>query len=162
MTEQRYNIISFGKRFENLAISVKSGIIGSNVKTFHEHVTKGSIVFFHCKGEIWGSGIVIGNGEKSREHLWPNDSYPYRNKIRIEHLTLDPVALSNGVYNSALRTEFGVGWAYKFLFSPRPLPEKIGREMHLELRRSKAAEQEHFISEISRMVAESGKKSNRS
>lgn len=145
---QRYNIISFGKMYENLSISVSTGIIGSKLKTFGENVTKGSIVFLHCNGKIWGSGIVLGNAEESRERLWSNDIYPFRNRIRLEHLTLDPVVLSNGVYNAALRADYGVAWAYKFLFSPRPLPEKIGREIYDDLLRSERVHQGAFLEKI--------------
>jgi hypothetical protein len=143
-----YNIISFGKRFENLAISVKSQIIGSKLSTFEANVKSGSKIFLHCGSQIWGLATVIGNYQYNQSKVWSNDLYPHRYNIKVDLLTLQPLHLSNGIYNVQLREQFGSGWAYKFIFSPRPLPGDVGEKIEKDLRTAPTCDLETFLSAI--------------
>jgi hypothetical protein len=37
--------------------------------------------------------------------------------------------------NEELRKRFGAGWAYKFIFSPKPIPLDIAEEISLKLKK---------------------------
>jgi len=120
-----YNIITFGKRFENLARAIELDLIGSNLKTFKDNVSENSSIFLHCNGQIWGRAKPIGDYFSDNSIVWDNSIYPHRYKIKISFLTKDPLQMAEANINSEFRSRFGVGWAYKFIFSPKPIPEDI-------------------------------------
>ena len=122
---QEFNIISFGKRRENLERALESNTIGSALSTFRESVKPGATVFLHCNGLIWGSAKVSSDYFSSSAPLWDDKLYPHRFRISDVKLASEPVELCDGVINVQLRKQYGTGWAYKFIFSPKPLPNDI-------------------------------------
>ncbi len=143
--ELRFNIVSFGKRRENLLKTVEVGLIGSKLNTFQSSIAENSVIFFHCDSLIWGTGRVTGAFRIGSDEIWPNSLYPFRYPIQIDHLTDNPVHLSNGVYNSNLRKLYGVGWAYKFIFSPKPLPIEIGKTLLADVLSRRPVSRNDFI-----------------
>lgn len=122
-----FNIISFGKRKENLVRSLETMTIGSNLSTFRESVKQGATVFLHCEAKIWGIAKVTGPYFFSEAPIWSDKTYPHRFKIELLKLLSDPVELSDGVINTEFRKSFGSGWAYRFIFSPKPVPNEIAK-----------------------------------
>lgn len=122
-----FNIISFGKRKENLVKSLETMTIGSNLSTFRDSVTQGATIFLHCDARIWGIAKVTGPYFFSETPIWSDKTYPHRYKIELLKLLSDPVELSDGVINAEFRKSFGSGWAYRFIFSPKPVPDGIAK-----------------------------------
>lgn len=131
--DMKYNIVTFGKKPENLKAAIESKTIGSFMSTFERHISKGAQVFLHCNGKIWGKAKVCSEYFFDQTDIWQDKVYPHRYKITDIKLTSDPIELVNGYYNTSLRADYGTGWAYKFLFSPKPLPDQIGSEIDSDL-----------------------------
>jgi hypothetical protein len=130
------NIITFGKRFENLKRAIEHSTIGSYQTTFSTYLKNGSIIFLHCRSLVWGTAKVTSDYFYSDKVIWEDKVYPHRFLISNIRLVAQPLDLSNGYYNLELRKQFGTAWAYKFIFSPKPLPSNLGLEIlsDLELR----------------------------
>jgi hypothetical protein len=122
-----FNIISFGRRKENFLIALSQGVIGSSLSTFKESVKPGATIFLHCDAKIWATARVEGDYFYSENRIWPDKVYPHRFKIAILKFAKQPVALSDGVINTKFRERFGAGWAYRFIFSPKPIPADIAQ-----------------------------------
>jgi len=122
-----FNIISFGKRKENLLIALNQGLIGSTLTTFKESVQPGATVFLHCDAKIWAVAKVEGDYFFSETRIWPDKIYPHRFKVSLLKFVKHPIELSDGVINAKFRERFGAGWAYRFLFSPKPIPTDIAQ-----------------------------------
>lgn len=122
-----YNIISFGKRKENLIRSLETMTIGSNLSTFKDSVKHGATVFLHCEARIWGIANVTGPYFFSEIPIWSDKTYPHRFKIELLKVLSDPIELSDGIINAEFRKSFGSGWAYRFIFSPKPIPDGIAK-----------------------------------
>ena len=129
-----YNIITFGKKRENLEAAIERKIIGSYLGTFSEYLAKGSIIFLHCESKIWAIAKVSSDYFFNSEPIWQDKTYPHRFHISDVEILNEPVELTNGVYNVELRKRFGTGWAYKFLFSPKPLPTDIAETLLKDLK----------------------------
>lgn len=121
----RFNIISFGKRQANLYLALEHLTIGSSLSTFKESIVRNSTIFLHCNSMIWGTATVSSDYFYSEEKIWDDKIYPHRFNISKPQLLKDPVPLSDGVINKAFREQFGSGWAYRFIFSPKPIPANI-------------------------------------
>lgn len=122
-----FNIISFGKRKENLLLTLQLNVIGSSLTTFKEHIFPGATIFLHCNGRIWATAEVIDRYFYSEDVLWKDKLYPHRFKIHNCKLLASPVQLSDGVINSEFRKASGPSWAYRYLFSPKKIPEDIAK-----------------------------------
>ena len=140
-------VISFGKRVENLDVAIQKGTIGSDLSTFRDYIASDSILFLHCKGSILATAHVSGPYQFSKSEIWTNKTYPHRFPVRISRFLSSPVQLCDGVLNVELKKRFGTGWAYKFLFSPKPVPADIGRKLLAVIERipSTTAEQFHQV-----------------
>lgn len=139
MSKATYNIVTFGKLKDNLSLALQSRIIGSPLATFEQHVEKDNIIFLHCRSVIWGSARVSSKYFYDENQIWPDKIYPHRFEIDDILLLYDPIVLSNGDYNVRLKERYGTGWAYKFIFSPKPLPDDIATDIHEEVRVSDKA-----------------------
>jgi hypothetical protein len=120
-----FNIISFGKKENNLRTSVAYGVIGSALTTFKNNVVKDAQIFLHCKAMIWGCAKVSSDYFYSETELWEDKTYPHRFKISDIKLLDNPIPLSDGTINKAFKEQYGTGWAYKFIFTPKPVPKEI-------------------------------------
>jgi hypothetical protein len=125
--ERIFNIVTFGKRIENLEIAIREGKIGSDLSTISEHISRNSILFLHCRGAIVAIAQPSGPYEFSQSRIWDNKVYPHRFPIKVTRYMAKPMPLCDDRINVELRERFGAGWAYKFLFAPKPLPDDIGR-----------------------------------
>ena len=131
-----FNIISFGKRKENLLQAVRTGTIGSTLSTFKESVQPGATVFLHCNGMIWATAKVDSDYFFSEIQTWTDKIYPHRFKIADIKFAKSPVQLSDGVINAKFREGFGSGWAYRFIFSPKPVPPDIAQLINNSIQRA--------------------------
>ena len=135
MTEKKpvFHILSFGRKPQNLMRAIQTETIGSSLGSFESYITEGSTIFLHCNSLLWGIGKIRGSYFNSEERIWSDKIYPHRFHFSIQHLVNQPLILSDGNYNARLRQEFGIGWAYKFIFVPKPLPSQIGRDLSTDL-----------------------------
>lgn len=140
-----YNIVTFGKKRENLNLAIKNATIGSFLSTFPDYILKGATIFLHCESQIWGSAKIHSEYFRNDSKIWEDKVYPHRFLISEIKLTDDPVRLTNGIYNTELRSAYGTGWAYKFLFSPKPLPIEIGKKIDQDLNSRKTVEISDFL-----------------
>jgi len=129
----QFHIITFGKKPENLLKTLESKTIGSFLRTFESHVKKGSIAFLHCKSLIWGAAVISSDYFYDESPLWSDKMYPHRFKINQIYLVDEPIVLNNGHYNVALKELAGTGWAYSFIFSPKPLPAETGMQIYKDV-----------------------------
>lgn len=127
------NIITFGKNKENFELAIRACTIGSFLGTFKDHLRKGSNVFLHCDGQILAVAKVSSDYFFSNQKIWEDKVYPHRFRISDIVMLKTPIKLVNGIYNVELRKRYGTGWAYKFLFSPKPLPEDISNQILSEI-----------------------------
>lgn len=134
-----FNIVTFGKRPENLVKSLETGLIGSSSSSFEASISKNSLIFLHCQSRIWGTAKPFGNYFFDKTPVWSNGIYPHRFKINDVSITIDPLDMLGTSINSEFRKRFGIGWAYKFIFSPRPIPDDIGRQIQEELNEKSSA-----------------------
>ena len=144
-----YHIITFGKRKENLIISIEKKIIGSSHTTVQKYIKSGSAIFLHYNSYLWARAKVSSNYFISKKKIWLDNLYPNRFQIDEITLTNDPVCLTNGIYNRRLREQFGAGWAYKFLFTPKPLPQEVGLKIHSDFSKRKPLAVDEFLKECS-------------
>ena len=140
-----YNIITFGKKKENLKLAIENSIIGSYQSTFKEYMKSDSKIFLHCNSQIWGEARVSSDYFYDEAWLWEDKQYPHRFRIDDIRLVSKPVVLTNGVYNTEFRENFGTSWAYKFIFSPKPLPETIAKKIETELSNQHMVTKDSFI-----------------
>lgn len=110
-----------------MELAIETTTIGSSAATFHNYIEKGSIVFFHCSGQVWGKAKVVSEAITNHEPIWGDKVYPYRFRIDQVSMLESPYGLSGSKEASILREEFGSGWAYKFIFVPKPLPVEVGQ-----------------------------------
>ncbi len=136
MTEMSTHIISFGKKPRNLILSLEHNIIGSFLRTASEHINRGSTVLFHCNALIWGSAKIDSEYFFDDQlFIWRDKIYPHRFKIKDVRLTSMPISLIQEGYNNIFRSDHGPGWAFKFIFTPKPIPDNISNKLLDELAR---------------------------
>lgn len=137
-----FNIVSFGKRKENFLIALKHGVIGSTLSTFKESIQPGATIFLHCDAKIWAVAKVEGDYFFSESRIWPDKTYPHRFKISLLKFAKRPILLSDGVINIKFRERYGAGWAYRFIFSPKPVPEDIAQIIATRIDSSESASED--------------------
>lgn len=142
-----YHIITFGKKKKNLIISIEKKIIGSSHTTVQKYIKSGSVIFLHYNSYLWAKTKVSSDYFISKQTVWLDNLYPNRFQIDEIILTDDPVCLTNGIYNRRLREQFGVGWAYKFLFTPKPLPQEVALKIHSDFLKRKTLAVDEFLRE---------------
>lgn len=143
-----YNIVSFGKRKENLIQSLETMTIGSNLSTFKDSIKQGSTIFLHCEGMIWGTAKVVGPYFYSEIQIWFDKIYPSRFKIELQKILADPFELSDGIINAEFRKSFGSGWAYRFIFSPKPIPVDIAKLILEKVTKAKASPSSQSVAKL--------------
>ena len=116
----RYAIVSFGKKKENLLIALKNNVIGSKHATFEKHIQNGQIIFFHCNGSIWGSGVVVSNYYYDCTPIWDDNLYPHRFNIRAGLFHQDGILTSQSSFSEKMKGRFGSGWGFSYIFAPQP------------------------------------------
>lgn len=139
-----FNIISFGKKRENLVLAIEHQIIGSTMGTFKENVHDGSTIFLHCASKIWATAEISGDYFVSDSLIWADKTYPHRFKFKNCNLLSSPVELSDGVINSEFRKSYGTAWAYRFLFTPKPIPQNIAALIQNRIRKIKITDLKNF------------------
>ncbi len=117
-----FHFVSFGRRYANLSIALKFGVIGSKSAKFQEYLHPGDNIFIHCDGKIWGLATLSSGYMHDPNPLWENDLYPHRFAISVKFLTNDPIVLAGSDHALELRKTAGAAWAYSFLFVPKLLP----------------------------------------
>lgn len=137
--EPSYNIVTFGKKSDNFIISIERGIVGTFLNTVPQYLHKGSVVFLHCHSLIWGIARISSEYIHDEKIIWKDKVYPHRFYMEVLHLTNNPLSLVKEHYNDRLREEFGNGWAFKFIFAPKPLPESIGSDIYNNLMKRESA-----------------------
>lgn len=142
--ENLFNIISFGKRKENLLLALQQKVIGSTLTTFKEKIEPGATVFLHCAGRIWATAQVKESYFFSEEVLWKDKLYPHRYKIHKCKLLASPVELSDGTINLEFRKVSGPSWAYRYLFSPKEIPKEIAKLISDKIEPIKGISYEEF------------------
>ena len=134
-----FNIVSFGKRKENLLLALKMETIGSALTTFKDSIEPGATVFLHCNGMIWATARVNSGYFFSENRIWSDKIYPHRFKISLIKFAKIPIKLSDGTINVKFRERFGAGWAYRFIFSPKPVPPDIAQLISVGIEKSESA-----------------------
>ena len=142
------HIVSFGSKPENLIRAIEQKTIGSTFSTFKSHLRKGATIFLHCKSVLWGIGMVDSDYFYEEEEIWRDKTYPHRFSIKLCHLAKEPVTMCDGWYNVRLRESFGTGWAYKFIFAPKPLPGDIAADLHRDLAMQSAFSAREFVEHL--------------
>lgn len=130
----KYHIVSFGKKVENLKIALNHRLIGSNYSTIQKYLNPGSTVFLHCIGQIWGTAKVTSPYRYSETEIWKDRVYPHRFSFEVDLLAAEPIELCDGIINVEFRKRFGTGWAYKFIFSPKPIPADLAQMILAQLK----------------------------
>ena len=120
-----FNIISFGKKKENLLIAIRQGVIGSTLTTFQDKIKPNSTIFLHCDKKIWATAQIQDDYFFSEEIIWKDKIYPQRFKIHNCKMLKTAIELNDGVINAEFRKISGPSWAYRYLFSPKEIPNNI-------------------------------------
>ncbi len=123
------HIVTFGKKLENLLSAIEFKRIGSNSKTVENHFGVGHIVMLHCDSLLWGMAEITGAYEFSSTLIWSDRTYPHRFKIGKIKLFSDPCDLGLANLKSRLKEQSGIGWAYKYILSPRFLPFDLAKDL---------------------------------
>ena len=146
--ERNYNIITFGKRVDNLLISLENNVIGTFLRTAPEYIFNGATIFLHCRSLIWGKATISSDYYYDEVEIWSDKIYPHRFKIKDIRLTTEPLSLVGSGYNDKFRENHGAGWAYKFIFAPKPLPNEIAINIEHDLDSRFNCEYEEFKKRI--------------
>lgn len=130
---KRYNIITFGKKADNLLLAIERNVIGTFLRTAPEYIFRDATIYLHCRSLIWGKATIASEYFYDEQIIWNDKVYPHRFKIKDIRLTTEPISLVGSGYNNKLRKDYGSGWQYKFIFAPKMLPIEIGEEIEREL-----------------------------
>ena len=137
-----------------MLVAVDKLIIGSFLSTFKDYMSKGSTIFLHCESKIWATAQISSDYFFSESEIWTDKKYPHRFRIDGLRVLTQPIELTNGHYNVELRKRYGTGWAYSFLFSPKPIPNDIALELVSEAK-SKALDGISDLSSLREVLGES-------
>lgn len=148
---RHYNIITFGKKTDNLLLSIERNVIGTFLRTAPDYITREATIFLHCRSLIWGKATVSSDYYFDEEKIWSDKVYPHRFKIKEIKLTSNPLSLIESGYNNKLRKVYGSGWAFSFIFAPKPLPIEVGEEIDIELNPRLVASFSEFSESIKKM-----------
>jgi hypothetical protein len=150
--EPSFNIITFGKKADNFLISAQEGVIGTFLTTTPQYLQKGSIVFLHCRSLIWGIAKINSDYIYDEKIIWKDKVYPHRFRIEVLKMTTNPLSLVQEHYNDRFRESFGTGWAFKFIFAPKPLPASIGKDIYEDLSNREDASLEAVFSMLDKLA----------
>lgn len=117
-------LLAFGKKFENLAVSIETKKIGSEFKTFVEKICIGEKVVFVCGSQMWGVANVSSEVKYEQNPLWKDKLYPYRANINSIGIFESPISFVSSGMDLILRETLGKQWAYKVVFTPGSLPQE--------------------------------------
>ena len=131
-----YRFICFGKNIENVKIALVHKTIGSKSSKFVDQIAAGDKVFFYVNSSIVCTATVDGLGYYSDQVVWSDKLYPYR--FKLKNITIHKPAYNflTTTFKDRLYSEFGRGWGYQFLYSPKALPPILGRELETDLLKS--------------------------
>lgn len=115
-------LISFGKKFENLSLSIEHEVLGSEFRTFSNKIRLGDKVVLVCASQMWGIAEVSSGVEYDAAPIWKDKLYPYRAKIHKIKVFECPISFSESGIDQIFRKRLGIQWAYKVLFTPGELP----------------------------------------
>lgn len=146
-----YNIITFGKKSDNLLLSIEKNVIGTFLRTAPDYIFREATIFLHCHSLIWGQATVASEYFFDEQKIWSDKIYPHRFKIKEVKLTSNPLNLVDSGYNNKLRKDYGTSWAYSFIFAPKPLPFEIGQEIEAELSPKLIASFSEFAESIKKL-----------
>ena len=115
-------LLSYGKKIENLYISINKGIIGSNFTTFETKIAEGDKVLLVSHSQVWGYATVSSKVYFDNSRLWSDKVYPYRARIQDISIFSKTFTFKEFEIDSIFRDKLGVGWAFKVLFTPNTIP----------------------------------------
>ena len=122
--------ISYGKKLDNLKITVDHRLIGSEFATFKEKVKKNDTLILVADSKVWGTAVVCSEVEVDHSvRIWADKPYPYRAKISNVFLFKNPFHFEKYQLNDDFRELYGKGWAFKFLFTPGDIPKSIEKKL---------------------------------
>ena len=119
-----YRFFCFGKNASNLELSLENKVIGAASTSFVNQIADGDCLFMYVNSQIHALVKVVGNSFQSSERVWPNKLYPFRLKIEVLEIFSPPLDFLSSPCRDDLYEEFGKGWGYQFLYSPKPIPKK--------------------------------------
>lgn len=115
-------IICFGKKEDNLNVSIRTGLIGSKKSYFLGYFKPEDRVLLYANGQIFARAAIDGSGFADSSPVWSDYEYPYRFKIKNIVELKTPFSFLGSEAHAEIKRTFGNGWGYKFLFSPKELP----------------------------------------
>lgn len=121
--------ISYGKKVENLTITIENKVLGSAFTTFESKVQLSDSILFVCNSKIWGSATVSSKVFHDNSVLWKDKPYPFRAEIENIKIFKNPFNLDKYNLNDDFRSVFGKGWAFKVLFTPGDIPQTISKKL---------------------------------
>jgi len=115
-------LLSYGKKLENLIISLENKLIGSNFTTFKDKIKTNDTVLFVCHSLVWGMANVCSEVFEDHKILWNDKLYPHRAKIDSIVIFDEPFKFSDHGIDKIFRDNLGNQWAFKVLFTPNKIP----------------------------------------
>jgi hypothetical protein len=116
--------LSYGKKLENLFISIDNKVIGSEFSTFSNKIHQGEKVALVCGSRFWGTAVISSEVQYSNDVIWKDKLYPYRAKLQDVKIFKKPISFAECNINEIFRLNLGKQWAYKILFTPGDVPVK--------------------------------------
>lgn len=116
--------LSYGKKLENLFLSIDKKIVGSEFTTFSNKVHVGETVALVCSSKFWGTALISSEVKYSTEVLWKDKLYPYRAELCEVKVFKEPISFVDCNVNEIFRLKLGKQWAFKILFTPGDIPEE--------------------------------------
>ena len=142
-------LLSFGKKFENMYLSIDKNTLGSEFSTFSEKIKIGEQVIFVCASQMWGVAKVSSEVVYEKVPIWKDKLYPYRARIDDLKIFQTPISFVNCGVDKIFRDTLGKQWAYKILFTPGELPQEAEKLLEVTFKNSKfleVAEYEKYFS----------------
>lgn len=117
-----FNIVTFGKKDLNLQTAIINKTIGSPHASFEAHIKKDNTILLHSNGQFKAAAKVSSQYFLNNEKLWSDKLYPHRFKIDEIIIFEKPIDLLEIGFNDEMREISGKGWAFTYIFAPKPLP----------------------------------------
>lgn len=144
--------LSYGKKLENLYISIEKTIIGSEFSTFGEKIKSGQDVALICGSLIWGTATISSDVAYSKEIIWKDKLYPYRAALSEIRVFRSPISFTECKVDEIFRSQLGKQWAFKILFTPGEVPKEAVEVLKQVFNKAKLLEPseypQFFISQI--------------
>jgi hypothetical protein len=137
-------LLSFGKKFENMFVTVDKSKLGSEFSTFSEKLKIGEVVIFVCASQMWGSARVCAEVVYEKNPIWKDKLYPYRAQIDEIKIFQAPISFVSCGVDKIFRDTLGKQWAYKVLFTPGELPLEAVKSIDSVLKNSKFLDQSEY------------------